>query len=660
MGIDSPVNLPIDDSAIRLLTDMTSASLTGDVEKLRVAVEEYVALAPERRLEFEQLISMVMPPWILPMQMFQIFSDPEQFIGAFSRLGGSEGAAVAATMADATAASIVLAAVANWLQNEQDIALVAKNEAKTEQSQTGQRATSENRSSERTVASEESSETEEATTEEPIVIAESEGEGETTAVTTAASNAPAAPKGAASDTSEGIPAGNIGTTGTGQSSGVEEAPPIVSEGEAAPTVQASTVRSDNPINAALSAYINTGGTGGPIDAAQSIQFLRNNPILLAGLHTVDPALLVKAYQIAESEIIVGLLDKIIEMQAQIRDEQKRYDAMKEAQRPTPTQDLLHTIHHGIHDKTIPLNQSTLMVIQLLLMNAAAMQVGAITPAAEGVGIAANVEASANVTAIVSSQAGLAVAKTHFPNDAVATSVLVSIPNVFANEQQQITSPETIIQMGLMAAIYAQMVPYWSIPAAISFQETENANGNGQKGITESAVRAFAVAVGTMIQDPAFNLLIQTIILNNAPDPSRITPEQIKTYTAAMKIALLANAAVALYTVILKKTPEEIAQLLGIPVEDALGLQFSPERLVDIILGRRDAPLPEDPLLRGLLQQIQAYLDEMPEANREDFLKDLFGSYSEGFSVEDLVNPSTQFLRLCDQTLFHEHTTETSV
>lgn len=569
MTIEGPVpQLPVDDTAIQLLTDMAKASITGDTEALAQTLQDWATLTPTKRSELEVLLSLVMPPWILPMQMFTIFAEPEKYMGV-TRLSGGDVQDFARMLADATTSSIVLSALVKWAQSEQAIADSAKEDVKNDA------------------------------------------------------------KTATSSQSQATTSSSAQTT----------------------PVQTSSV-SNSPINAMLAAYIaghtpqgvaTSGSAGGTesTDTTSTMQFLRNNPILLAGLQTADPALAGQAFDIAMSQITISCLDRFIESQAILRQLQIDDDKRREAQGQTPRDRLRDDIYSDIKNGATPLSQVSFLALQTLLINAGVFQVGATGATAPISGA----ELAANITSITSTETGLLVARDVFRNDLVATSVMASIPSLFEERPDQLTGKEQLTELAQLASTITQMVPYWTIPAAVSFQNLAAPNG-GAKTIPESAVRAFVAGIVAMINDPAFALMIQNAILRNASDPTRITAEQLKAYTAAIKIALLATATVALYKVYMNKTPDELAKLFGISISDAEKLRFDPQLIADLVLGG-DSPLTGAPLLEELVKMMREILENIPKENRESFIYNLFGSFHPDTPVEQLMDPSNQFLGLCE-------------
>ncbi|MBS0654428.1 MAG: hypothetical protein JSR46_01505, partial [Verrucomicrobia bacterium] len=208
---------------------------------------------------------------------------------------------------------------------------------------------------------------------------------------------------------------------------------------------------------------------------------------------------------------------------------------------------------------------------------------------------------------------------------------------------QVINPQAMqLQLGLLASVYSQMAPYWSVPAAVSFLSMTQASPI-EKSIPEAAVKAYAVAISTLVSNPDFMQMVQNLILRSVKNPNAITPEQLNTYASALKITLLINALVVVQLTILRKAQGH----------------FSPQELVDIILGHVPIP-PEDDISVGLIKLIQAELTNLPKAIYQAFLANLLSTYSNSTDVQSLIDPSIQFLKFCDQSYFQNQTAAESI
>ncbi len=414
----------------------------------------------------------------------------------------------------------------------------------------------------------------------------------------------------------------------------------------------------NPINLALQAFIQSQLTSGVVAQAStpsqvtpsqvstpsidSVQFLKNNPILLSGLQTADPALLTQALQVAQAQILIACLDQFIATEKAIAEAQQASLKKKDAATLSPNQQLATDYIADIKEGKVGLTQASAMLLQFLLINAAGVQViGMTAPAVGQTAAMPPVDAITNTTLIAATQASTQAVGA--PANDIVNSWQSSYSNILPQDptNQIAVSSDLISQLGLMASIYAQMAPYWSIPAAVSLVQTGGVMNEAAK--TEAAVRAYAIALGTLISSPEFTQIMKNLILRNVPNPAQISTEQLNAYISGLKISLLLNAFVAIRLTILRKTEGK----------------FSPQELCQMILGKVPLPVGDD-VQAGLIRLMQAELSSIPEENWEAFLMSMLGTYSENSNLESMIDPSKQFLNLCDQSLFMNQTASESI
>ncbi len=348
----------------------------------------------------------------------------------------------------------------------------------------------------------------------------------------------------------------------------------------------------NPLNQALASYISQeGNLNAPLNLS-SLQFLKNNAITLAGLKIADPELLNKAYQVASGQLLITLLPDINTSNLDERGPEQERSKIIQKQ-------LVDEIKKALQDGAIPLNMQTYLVLWT-----------AIT--------------LTNSVTEVTEKRDQPVAN-RLPESPVIASLLAALPEVgTATDSKEL--PE---MLGMLSYIYTQMAPYWSGPAAVSLlnlQTTSEPQTREEKKL-ESAVRAFAISFGALLNDPTFDKLLTILIKRQMPT---VSEEQLKVFIAAMKISVLTNALVALYITLLRKTQG----------------QFRADELAELILG---PPIDErtdlDELLKGLVKSIQSELRFIPPERRARFVSLLLSTYSGDMDVDALVDPTKQFLNL---------------
>ncbi len=370
---------------------------------------------------------------------------------------------------------------------------------------------------------------------------------------------------------------------------------------AVPGVSLTSSAHTNPLNLALQNYLATQASQ-PINMS-SLQFLKNNAITLAGLKIADPALLSQAYDKASQELLINLLPDINTSNITSQNsEQSRSNVIHDQ--------LVNDIKKALQDSAIPLNMQTFLVLWTAITMPETQKtltsVTAQTKISE-VNQKASIPIPPPVTVSITSSFS-----------ALADKIGFQLPSTFVDS------------LGMLSAVYTQMAPYWSGPAAVSIM-TQTGGELTDSSKTQSAVRAFAITLGTLLNDPSFDKLLAALIAKNAPN---ISLEQLKTFISAMKISILMNALVALRIVLLRKFQG----------------QFTADELARMIVHN---PLEEsdvDDLEKGLIKSIQTELANLPENAREDFINNLLSAYSPDTDVNALIDPTKQFLNLIDPTL----------
>lgn len=588
-----PVPLPpdISEQAAAIWHEVAESLTIGDIEKLHDAIKDFISLSPKDKKTLEDMASILPYPGIAPMLITEIFTNPEATVGVIERLSSDLGGESLITKLGTAEQAIVLDALIAWLKSEQSLASAAKADA---------------------VKSDE----------------------------------------------------------------VKKEAGKTDETKSEAKAEAAT----NPVNAALQSYIAMGGNLNMPLSMGSLQFLKNNAISLAGLRIADPSLLNQAYEVASGQLLLKLLPEINTSnltadRTQIAEAEKtRGEKTTEQSRSQTIQErLVDEIRKALQDSAIPLNMQTYLVLwtaitlpqiqspQQATENKTSSKITD-TPAhaPQYIGLDTtvkeiakndpvptkdtsvnqaippitttpiNISTTSNIPGTTGLQ-GIISATGILPASPIVASVLAGIPSLFADQTQPAPANLTD-ELGMLSYIYSQMAPYWSGPAAVSLMAATRGGETTDQKKLECSVRAFAISLGALLNDPSFDRLLATLIKRGAPT---VSEEQLKVFIAAMKISILTNALVALYIVLLRKTQgqfraDELAQLiLGPPLDDRIDL---------------------DDLQKGIIKSIQTELRFIPPEKREAFVNNLLSTYSQNTDINELVDPTRQFLNLCDQTL----------
>ena len=574
MAASIPLPPNISSQAVAVWQQVTESLTSGDITTLTNAIKDFIALSATDKATIEDIASTLPYPGLPAQLITEIFANPEVTIGVISRLGSEPTGDALANQLGTSEQAIVLNELITWLKSEQNLADQVQQAAKL--------GTQTNNSANKQT-------------------------NQTTNKTAATSS--------------------VGT---------------------------------NPLNLALQNYLATGALSAGTLNMSSLQFLKNSAISLAGLQIADPALLGKAYEKASEQLFINLLPDINTSNSITPTSEQGVSTIIQHQ-------LVDSIRKAMQDGAIPLNMQTFLVLwSAITIPAVQGPVTAATNTATNMastiqsannvnldaalasGVTSNATANtttntattsitnplaagvASGTLDINSTQGITSATGILPASPIVASILASLPSLFVGQNMQ-TSPALIDQLGMLSFIYTQMAPYWSGPAAVSLMTAKGGEVTDQAK-TQSAVRAFAIALGTLLNDPTFDQMLGALITNKLPN---ISQEQLKSFISAMKISILMNALVALNIVMLRK-------MQG---------QFRADELAQLILGPTlEEQSDIDDLQSGLIKTIQVELLNIPEEKRASFIYNLLSAYSADTDVNALIDPTTQFLNLCDPTL----------
>ena len=597
----SPIPSDASEQAVAIWQDVAESLTIGDIEKLHDAVKDFITLSAKDKKILEDMASILPHPGLPATLITEIFNNPEATVGIIERLGSELTGSKVIDQLGTAEQAIVLDALIAWLKSDQKATI---------------------------------------------------------------------------------------------SSFIK--------------TDASTIANPStPLNSALQNYITAAGSS-PSAATPvhmgSLQFLKNNAISLAGLNIADPALLNQAYQMASQQLLITLLPEIntSNLPTEAINSSATDTTSQQATSNTIQKRLVDDIRKALQDGAIPLNMQTYLVLWTAITlpsveqtkqpteNAArnpliatntidpvktmeatkpieAVKASETTKAIEGVkasettkdtdtkkSTSTNQEktesidlasetagAIAAATSAITPLHGIVSATGILPLSPIVASVLASIPSLFNDKSAApVATPEAVDQLGMLSYIYSQMAPYWSGPAAVSLMAATKGGEMTEQKKLESSVRAFAIALGALLNDPSFDKLLSALLKKTSPT---LTEEQLKVFIAAMKISILTNALIALYIVLLRKNQG----------------QFRADELVQLILGPPlDDRIDLDDLQKGIIKSIQTELLHIPVEKRRDFVNNLLSGYNKDTDINSLVDPTKQFLNLCDQTLNLDKTSNT--
>lgn len=375
------------------------------------------------------------------------------------------------------------------------------------------------------------------------------------------------------------------------------------------TKEARAQERENPINQALSAYIaahtqkrtdatttkqQTVNAQAPVSTTNNLilsqQLLRSSPILTAILKTADPVLVAQATGIAQGTIMRDVLNRLI-IADEIRQEAIKKDATqsdikRQKERTTPPgQQLLYRYVEQVNTDHLALTQPVLSLFVIATL----------APAQD-----------------TTSSIGI-------------TPVLNMMPPPAHND------------LAFISNAYMQMAMYWSMPIAVTLLGNTIATAK-EPAIDEAAVKAYGLALMTLLQSPESTKFLQSVITQSAKEG--LTEDKLQQYIGLLKITLLTNVLIAL----------ERLQLGHFTSTEFLAL-FSPGQNI---------PYPESDLRYSIVKIIRQELEYLTEKQK----KILFGSLSAFIdsnpSIAKLINPSKAFIALCNPRYSSEHAQAQSV
>ncbi len=345
----------------------------------------------------------------------------------------------------------------------------------------------------------------------------------------------------------------------------------------------------NPLATTLSQYISQSQFVG-LDALALQQMFRQTPVVSSMLHGIDPTLALKAYQVAEQQIVLTMLDKWIDMEAQraaqMRIQIKNDDIISQE----ITHRLLKDYVQDISTKREDISQPVLSVL--------------VSAVVLGVTGASTIQVATGVQGAASSIMN------------VVDEAMSMVPALI----DPIKTELALLTTGLLATAAA-----WATPVAMTlYSKTSNLSpGESDRILNRDSARSFAITLATFLTNPAIDKLFLSR-LEKASESGLISKDAVDRFLACLKISLLIHALALLY-----KTEHG-----GITAPELQLYLKNPEARNDEISS----------LLVKLITEQEVQLDP---ATREDFINRLVSRYdsSDSKTAESLIEPIKAFLSM---------------
>ena len=350
----------------------------------------------------------------------------------------------------------------------------------------------------------------------------------------------------------------------------------------------------NPLELGLAQFVENAALV-PMDALSMQLVLRQMPVLSAVIRTVDPSLVLKAFSIAEQQIVLSLLDKWIESEAKFAEAQREAGKQTDIRLQQASLQILRTYFARVMAKEETLSQPILSIVigSLLTSGIAVGAVGMVSPF---------------LPAIMGTGATI--------------PLLAGVP------------PTVQALMGALSVGIVSAATTWATPVAMALVASSGGGLSTQQAAYDSA-KAFAVTIASFIMSPSLDSFVSGQ-LQEATSAGLIDDAQAKRIAAAFKVSLLMCAMAALYK----------AETGGITGEELRGL----------IKGT--VPLLDEELRRTLSMLVEDSMKVLSPDEAEKLLAQLIENYDQELELGTVTEPITSFLEVWSQNLGPEAATAT--
>lgn len=351
----------------------------------------------------------------------------------------------------------------------------------------------------------------------------------------------------------------------------------------------------NPLELALNQFVADAKIS-PVDGLALQLVLRQMPVLTAVIKTVDPALVLKAYTIAEQQIVLSLLDKWIESLGQLAEIQKEEAKKDDILLQQVSLKILRDYFVKVSEKGEGLSQTVLSTL-----------IGSLITSSSSVTTAAM--ASPFVASLAGAGAGLPVLK----------GIPLSVQELMG-----------ALSVGVISAATA-----WATPIAMALIVTGGTLSSDQAAY--DAAKAFGVSISAYLMNPALEGFIASQ-LTSAKEAGLITESQVSLLTATFRTALLIHSMATLYKA-------EVGGVTG-------------KELLSLLNG--SLPVKDANYLHTLITLVNDSLKALPPDISSALVAQLVQYYDQELQVGSVTEPVTSFLDVWRQNLSPEASAATHV
>lgn len=344
----------------------------------------------------------------------------------------------------------------------------------------------------------------------------------------------------------------------------------------------------NPLQIALTQFVNQAEIS-PVDAQNIQLLLRQMPVLCAVIRTVEPSLVLKAFSIAEQQLVLSLLDKWVAA------EQAYAEASREAAK----------------ERDIKLQQAALEILRSYFSKVSTQKEVLSAPVISTI-----------IGSLLTSSITLETASLASPFISAITGLSESIP-LISNIAPSVQALLGALSLGLISASST-----WATPVSMALIKSMTTFSPQQA--TLDAAKAYAVTLSSFLMNPAFESFISSQ-LQEAVAAGLIDESQASLLTATFRTSLLIDAMASLYR----------AETGGVTGAELLAFINDPSKL------------PEDSYLRTLITLINESLKDLPQDVSSTLLEQLTVRYDSKLQNGSVIDPISSFITVWGQNLSNE-------
>ncbi len=348
-------------------------------------------------------------------------------------------------------------------------------------------------------------------------------------------------------------------------------------------------KATNPLEIALERYIKT-GSDSP-NTLDSLSNFKDAPLSTALMRTANPALLISAFEIAQQRLVIDMLDKWIEAEAERADQARRDDRIRREKKPSPLQEIISGYVDEVKKGTVDLSQPAISLLIVSLTSA--------------------------TLAVTSTQqvGSIGLVTTNMIDDSIQAAVIPPMPQ----DMRDVLS--------LMAQGMVSISQVWALPVTFAFLKGKERT---EKEVDQASARAYTATLISFLNSETFSKFISSRI-DFLTQKYGLTEAQGRVIDATVRIALIVSSLALLYRM-------EVGALSGAELKLLMTVdQNTPEgkKLYDLLT----------PYMKLAIDTLYVELSKLPEEARNKLIDILCMYYDKSPDVKTMMDPTKAFLAL---------------